>query len=1759
MSLGDWLDEVVAEQAADQGISVDDLDEDDKLDAIGDRLSRLSRHPKRSGEEARRALDSLEAAADYRDDLDDPIGDRLSRLSRHERAPVAARRDAGEDKRIPRPERKRPGEEARRTRDLLETAEDERDDDKLDAIADRLSRLSSRDRAMAANLPNAGNDAPDPLPERIPSAEEARREQELLEAAVAKFETRAAKSEERTAKAFESVATWIEQSQADRAQERATLRSVAQKLTDIEQRSVREVERPPVGPSRAASYGEDAAADIDKRLSALARRVAAPQRARGEYRRRDERPRIDVRDSVVQIARRQTELDSQEISGRQSATTRGVPRDFGADPGLRSSEPQVRPTVKHSPADGVNVTSTEETLRKEIAALTARVARLRAADVEQTSSPTVAEDLRAGLAAMSRSLAALAPRNASVALEGAVGDFGQRLDAARKAGASDRLVAPVESMLDQVRETLRDHDPRIAAAALEREIRALGDKVEALARMTVSPEVFERLRSQTEEVRSLLAEAALRPVPVERLERQIGELADRVERLATSPTPHADTARVVEALSEARSQIERSTPAAALNSIERRVEQLAARMDEALRRTPTIDPGPLEDLARRIDGVRFSVERQAEQRPDAAKLEAVLLDISSKLDRPLAAGADSKALTSTLQELTARLEEAFRRSSSSTNFDPTRIEDLARRIEAVRATMERQGDFRPHAAKLEAALSDINSKLDRPTAAGADSKALTSTLQELTARLEEAFRRPAPSTNFDPRPLEDLARRIESVRTTVERQADFRPHAAKLEAALTDINSKLDRPPAAGGADSKALTSTLQELTARLEEAFRRSSSSANFDPRPIEDLATRIEAVRATMERQGDFRPHAAKLEAALSDINSKLDRPPVDGRDTKALMVTLQDQMARLEEAFRRPVPSVFDPRPIEELARRIENVRVTVERHADFRPHAAKLEAALSDINSKLDRPPAASTDTKVLTSTLQDMTARLDKAFRRPATAVKFDPEPLEDLARQIDGLRVTIERTTDFLPDAEKLDAALANISAKLDGQAFSPDDVHALTGALQDLASRIDQGSNPIVDTAPIERILRSFGERPVEIDTAPIEEMLRDLGEKFAASIAPVAIDTSPIERMLSRVDATLDAVARLPTDVRPLEHAVRELHEKLDFRDAPQIDVRVIEQAADLLAKRLDLREGSALDTEALVNQISEIHGRIDSLNSTAESAAALERTVAELLDELEATRKTLQSPAMAPSSAAAMIGDIAELRAEQKNSDRRMQARLADVQDILERLVSRLGRIEDEVGRAEEDGLEPERSAPTFATRPTMKEARVSEEASDAALRSIPDRIPRPSAREGVGGTPRGAGANSPDGEDFLLEPGRPPPRMSDAESDSLSPARNVGINAHIAAARRAAQAALLDSAAKTEGASTSRSQGTKAGPVSSPLQQAQEFFAARRRPVLLGVAFLAIVTTLAVVGLRGGSRPQTLQKSELPAPVQSPAPLASAPRAGGASNTAAAVDSSPVGSLTPARTPLASALRPAPADLVAAIPVGVAAALREAANAGDPGAETELGIRYLEGRTLPRDPKMAARWFEQAAVQGLPIAQYRLAALYEKGTGVTSDVPLARAWYLKAANAGNARAMHNLAVMYAEDGGTGKPDYAEAAHWFRRAGELGVRDSQFNLGVLYGRGLGVPQDLEQSWLWFSLASRQGDADAAKKRDEVAAKLDSKGLAAATKALTEFKEKAPEPSANEARAPVGGWDARTDAPQSGRQSALSVGGTVSLNARG
>jgi localization factor PodJL len=239
------------------------------------------------------------------------------------------------------------------------------------------------------------------------------------------------------------------------------------------------------------------------------------------------------------------------------------------------------------------------------------------------------------------------------------------------------------------------------------------------------------------------------------------------------------------------------------------------------------------------------------------------------------------------------------------------------------------------------------------------------------------------------------------------------------------------------------------------------------------------------------------------------------------------------------------------------------------------------------------------------------------------------------------------------------------------------------------------------------------------------------------------------------------------------------------------------------------------------------------------------------------------------------------------------------------------------------------------------------------------------------------------------------------------------------------------------------------------------------------------------------------------------------------------------------------------KPAPAKIPApaghsnidTLPATISPALRTAAAASDPAAEYELGSRYAEGRGVPQSMPEAVRWLERAAEAGFAPAQFRLASLNEKGDGLKKDLQAARRFYLEAAGKGHAKAMHNLAVLYAE-GIDGKPDYKAASEWFRKAASYGVTDSQYNLAILYARGIGMPINLAESYRWFALAAANGDSDAARKRDEVAARLDPKTLAMAKSAAQAFAPEREPDEATNLKAPPGGWDHTPAAPAKPRR---------------
>jgi len=80
----------------------------------------------------------------------------------------------------------------------------------------------------------------------------------------------------------------------------------------------------------------------------------------------------------------------------------------------------------------------------------------------------------------------------------------------------------------------------------------------------------------------------------------------------------------------------------------------------------------------------------------------------------------------------------------------------------------------------------------------------------------------------------------------------------------------------------------------------------------------------------------------------------------------------------------------------------------------------------------------------------------------------------------------------------------------------------------------------------------------------------------------------------------------------------------------------------------------------------------------------------------------------------------------------------------------------------------------------------------------------------------------------------------------------------------------------------------------------------------------------------------------------------------------------------------------------------------------------------------------------------------------------------------------AERGDAGAQYNLGLMYQE--GDGVPqNYVEAVGWYRKAAEQGNVDAQNNLGLMYDKGHGAPRDHVEAARWYRKAAEQGYANA------------------------------------------------------------------------
>jgi localization factor PodJL len=812
-------------------------------------------------------------------------------------------------------------------------------------------------------------------------------------------------------------------------------------------------------------------------------------------------------------------------------------------------------------------------------------------------------------------------------------------------------------------------------------------------------------------------------------------------------------------------------------------------------------------------------------------------------------------------------------------------------------------------------------------------------------------------------------------------------------------------------------------------------------------------------------------------------------------------------------------------------------------------------------KIAAAPASATQISGLEKQLRQLTTQME-SLSRPCNLDSAVAALRQDLAeidhtlteamprRAIEALEAEVRALSDRIYESRNSGVDASKLSGVEQGLAEVRDALRALTPseslvgfdeAVRGLAEKVDQIASTSQDPAALEQVQTAIPSLRGIVARVASDEALKRL--------------TDEVRELSGRVERIADANANSGFEALStiMEQRIAKLTDVVAARSEPKPMLPQLESVISALSDKLEqmhLSRGDHVAIGHLEDRIAQLVEKLDSSDSRLDHLAAIERGLADLLVRLEELRSA--GAIRPPDSGVAgsfLERDLAEIKEAQSLSERRTQETFEAVQGTLGEVVDRLATIETDL-----------HGTPGAASAPA-------------------DKKPKSTFRSLLGSVTSGAHPARPIDPslppDHPLEPGIGPLReragadhIFGADHDSSDGARESDKPNVISAARRALRADAGDNAAADE-SRRGKAHGLIAGLRAKGTSQ-------NLRSLLVGVSVVVIVLATAHMavnmfwpdradlpglnrqnidnrnapGPRGESpqgAPGTTntipdRRSALPSPIPPSGvmvPEEPGRVAGPAFNPSTVlgpqIDGGVTGSI-PLQGPAASratgvtAPRGATADKV---PAAITSpALRLAAANGDPSAEYEVGIRFAEGRGVTQNFEEAARWLDRAARAGIVPAQFRLGSLYEKGLGSKKDIEAARKLYVTAAEKGHAKAMHNLAVLYAE-GIEGKPDYKTAAQWFGRAANHGVADSQYNLGILYARGIGVEQNLPESFKWFTLAAGQGDQDAAKKRDDVATKLDAQALMAARLAAQTWTATPQPETASNVKIPAGGWD--------------------------
>jgi localization factor PodJL len=1069
---------------------------------------------------------------------------------------------------------------------------------------------------------------------------------------------------------------------------------------------------------------------------------------------------------------------------------------------------------------------------------------------------------------------------------------------------------------------------------------------------------------------------------------------------------------------------------------------------------------------------------------------------------------------------------------------------------------------------------------DDPEVIGETLADVTDRLDELAQQVARIARKSAPADDRDDadnlgEALAELNRRLDQIEKA-EREA-------ARERARTEWLPQFEQPKSGATAPAVPVAPVTIECAqdfSSLENHLRQITDqiAALNKPCQIDDALLGLRKDLADIGRAfNDAMPRRAveQLEKEIRALSERIDRSRESGANG-AKLVQLEAALLDMHETLRNLKPAenlVEISQAVKTLASKIDQVTNTGQNPATLQ----KLDQVIAGLRGIVGH--VASNDALgKLTTEVKNLTARIEQ------TAPENSAKAISSLDQRITSLLGSRPAASPELAmQISELDRKFEQRMAALMGakQSAPPD----VTSRIQALGEHLDRRLDSLkisadVPSTEIAAHIQALGEH--------LDRRLDALTPGAGSTAGPEV--AAHIQALAEHLDSRLDALmAASPSGAHDVGARIQALAEQLESHIAdlaartasPELTAQI--KALTEKIETLRLPQGDKVALSSIEDRIVKLAGKLDNSDTLLSRLSAIERGMADLLVHLEDVRAQTEKSRQAVSKAEHQVhAELAAPETIHSASEPRLQMR--------EPPRHRLRDVLPETS-AETNGAGPLPTIETATEAPAQPaapdyEVESAEAAAESATAAAEISAVKPEPASPLA-TPIYASVLEPDAParrpiDPSLPPDTPIEPATEAAQIRASAAQRISASQTalgtpkpvarevasqfetLIAARRAAFQANAESAGATDSA-------LKGPAIAGPGSQLGQRLRTYLRYLLLLASLVIIIWAALWVGfdMWGGSNEQTeaptisdqpIDKPQSPevagptVPAPAPAPGKSAPAMpmpspGPEPGPASPPDlpSTPPANGSGTEQPQGNTSKPMPEvtgtlpkqpqlpsrATELALPASIGGpGLRAQALAGNPAAEYEVAVRFAEGRGVTANIDESARWLERAANAGFVPAQFRLGGLYDKGGGLKRDRNLARQYYTAAAEKGHAKAMHNLAVLYAE-GVDGRPNYKMAAQWFRRAAEYGIADSQYNLAILYIRGIGVEQNLAEAYKWFTLAANQGDQEAARKREELAERLDEQSITAANQAAQTFVIAQQPDQAVNLRTPPGGWD--------------------------